>query len=294
MEKTAVKVRRYLIISGMLALAASAAGCGSGGTRPGVGGTTGTPETTGTGGTTGTPDTTPGGGTTGPATTAAGGTMAPGGTTGAAGTTATSVGLSCTPGISPATPLLTDFSATAAGWHPAAGKWGTVGNLTGSGFNYASTGSTMSWKVDTAAENFVLYGDVMAPGGYGGGGMSFDQCVNTSTYTGVQFTLGGNVQGCALKFQAQTYSQQATANGGGCVSSCYGFPTAVLTSTSGPVVVKFTDLAGTGQPATAAAIAQELIGLQWQFESPPPVGDGGQPNCTGISLTIDSVSFVSI
>jgi hypothetical protein len=290
MEKTAVNVRLYLIISSVMALAASAAGCGgSSGDRlqptGGVTDTGGTPAPTGgvieTGGT---PVAT--GGTPTPL----GGTPATGGTTGAS---VTPTVLACNPGIQPATPLLTDFSAMAAGWHAAAGKWGTIGNLTGSGFNYASTGSTMNWKVDTAAENFVLYGNVMAPGGYGGGGMSFDQCVNTAVYTGVQFTLGGTTAGCALKLQVQTYSQQAVANGGGCVANCYGFPSETLATTTGPVVVKFADLAGTGQPATAAAIAQELIGLQWQFESPPPVGDAGQPDCTGINLTIDNVSFVS-
>jgi hypothetical protein len=290
MEKTAVNVRLYLTISSVLALAASAAGCGGSsgdrGTTGGVIDTGGTPASTGgvieTGGTPaigGTPVT--------------GGTPATGGTTGAAGATVTPTVLACNPGIQPAAPLLTDFSATAAGWHAGAGKWGTAGNLTGSGFNYASTGSTMNWKVDTVAENFVLYGNVMAPGGYGGGGMSFDQCVNTAVYTGVQFTLGGTPAGCALKLQVQTYSQQAVANGGGCVANCYGFPSETLASTTGSVVVKFADLAGTGQPATAAAIAQELIGLQWQFESPPPVGDAGQPDCLGINLTIDDVSFVS-
>jgi hypothetical protein len=302
MEKTAVNVRLYFIISSMLVLAASAAGCGgSGGDRPVTGGTAGTPETISTGGTTGTPATIPSGGaTSAPATTAppAGGTTVTGGATAAAGTTA--AGLACTPGVSPAKPLLTDFSTSAAGWHVAAGKWGTVGNLTGSVFSYARSDavsvSTMTSKVDTVAENLQLSGNVMAPAGYGGGGMSFDQCVNTSVYTGVQFTLGGTTSGCALKFELQTFDQQAIANGGGCdpnTMGCYGFPNVTLTTTTGQVVVKFADLAGSGQPATAAAIAQQILGLQWQFESPPPAGDAGQPNCMNIAFTIDDVSFVT-
>jgi len=287
MEKVTMNVRGYLIISSILALTGSLVGCGgsSGGERPtATGGTVDTGGVLGSGGAIGTGGAAIGtGGTT--VTPGTGGATATGGTTGPAA-------LSCATPYSPAAPLLSDFSAGPSGWHSTAGKWGAIGNLTGSGFNYASTGSTMQWKIDAVAENFVLYGNVMAPGGYGGGGMSFDQCVNTSTYTGVQFTLGGTVAGCALKLQVQTYSQQATANGGGCVANCYGFPYKLLTTTTGPVVVEFAELGG-GQPTTAAAIAAEMIGLQWQLESPAPVGDAGQPDCTGINLTIDDVSFVS-
>ena len=59
----------------------------------------------------------------------------------------------------------------------------------------------------------------------------------------------------------------------------------------GVVTVPFTELAG-GLPAPEA-IASEIVGLQWQFQSPPPVGDGGQIGCTGINLTITDVAFVS-
>jgi hypothetical protein len=203
--------------------------------------------------------------------------------------------LSCTPGVPVATPLLTDFSTGTSGWHATVGKWGAAGNLTGSIFSYGGDStktSTMSSSVDTTAMNLVLSGNVVASD-YSGGGMSFDQCVNTSTYTGVQFTLGGTAAGCDVYLQAQTYSQQATSNQGGCVSSCYQFPKAKLLSTSGPVTVHFTDMVGTGLPAAADDIKRELVGLQWQFQSGAPVGDGAQLGCTGISLTIDDVSFIS-
>jgi hypothetical protein len=238
-----------------------------------------------------------GGGATGTlATTATGGTGGTLATTGSAGGTggatgATSVipgGPSCTPGTSPATPLITDFSP--AGWHLAAGKFGTPGNPTGSIFSYAATGSVMASMVDTTNQNLVLSGNVV-PSGWAGGGMSFDSCVNTSIYTGVQFTLGGTTAGCELYFQIQTFSQQATLNGGGCTISCYNFPKTVLTNTTGLVTVHFTDLAG-GQPTNATDIAKEITGLQWQLQSPAPVGDAGQPGCTGIKLTIDDVAFV--
>jgi hypothetical protein len=287
MEKMAVNVRRTLVVYGILVLAVSAAGCGgsSGGERPGTGGTTGTPQTSAGGGTTAS------GGTT--ATT--GGTTATGGTTTAPATSAASTVLSCSPGVSPAAPLLTDFSSSgASGWRPTGGKWGLTDNLTGSIFSYGGgqAGSTMNAAVDTVGQDLVLSGNVLA-GDYSGGGMSFDQCVNTSTYTGVQFTLGGSTAGCDLYFDVQTFDEQGTANKGGCTgSSCYAFPNEKLTSTAGTVTVHFSDLTG-GVLTTQSAIRNEIVGLQWQFQSPAPVGDGGQPGCTGIALTIANVSFVS-
>jgi hypothetical protein len=202
------------------------------------------------------------------------------------------------PGVSPATPLITDFSATGtAGWHPTlgGGKWGTVGVLTGSIFSYAGStaGTTMNSTVDTTNQDLVLAGSVAA-GDYAGGGLSFDQCVNTSTYTGVTFTLGGSVAGCDLYFDVQTFDEKPAGAGqvGGCTSGCYVFPNTKLTSTSGGVTVSFANLSG-GQLTTQQAIANEIVGLQWQFQSPAPVGDGGQLGCTGINLTITNVSFVA-
>jgi hypothetical protein len=151
----------------------------------------------------------------------------------------------------------------------------------------------MNATVNTTSENLVLAGTVAA-GDFANGGMSFDACVNTTIYTGVQFTLGGSVAGCDLYFQVQTFDEKPAGPGqvGGCTSGCYVFPGTKLTSTSGVVSVPFANLSG-GQLTTQAAIANEIVGLQWQFQSPAPVGDGGQLGCTGINLTIDDVSFVS-
>jgi hypothetical protein len=149
----------------------------------------------------------------------------------------------------------------------------------------------MTDAVDATAMNFVLSGNV-SPGDYAGGGLAFDTCVNTTAYTGVQFTLGGTVAGCDLYFQAQTFDEKPTKQGGGCTaSSCSAYPRVKLSTTTGVVTVHFTDLSG-GLPAPAS-IASEVVGVQWQFQSPAPVGDAGQPGCTGIKLTVDDVSFVS-
>jgi len=123
--------------------------------------------------------------------------------------------------------------------------------------------------------------------------MSFDQCVNTTAYSGVQFTLGGSVAGCDLYFYVQTFDEKMPGNGqiGGCTTGCYVFPGMKLTSATGLVTVPFAAVSG-GQLTSAAAIQNEMVGLQWQFDSPAPVGDGGQPGCTGIALTITDVTFV--
>jgi hypothetical protein len=279
MEKMAVKMRRYFILFGVLALAASAAGCGgsSGGGRPGASG-----GATGNGG----------------ISTTTGGSTGSGGVTGSGGSTVTSTAASCTPGVSPTTPLITDFSASPAGWHATLGQWGT-GVLTGSVFPFNGPNSTtakglhqMTSIVDSTNQTLVLSGDVAA-GDYAGGGLSFNACVNTS-YTGVQFTLGGTVAGCDLYFYVQTFDEKQSGPGqvGGCTTGCYVFPGVKLTSSTGVVTVKFADLSG-GQLTTEPAIANEIVGLQWQFNSPAPVGDAGQAGCTGINLTITSVSFVS-
>jgi hypothetical protein len=151
----------------------------------------------------------------------------------------------------------------------------------------------MTVSVDLINQNLVLSGNV-APADFGNGGLSFDRCVNSSTYTGVQFTLGGTVAGCNLRFQVQTFDEKPAGDNqvGGCTANCYVFPSTVLQTTTGVVTVRFADLTG-GQLTTASAIANEIVGLQWQLESPAPVGDGGQLGCTGVKLTVDDVSFIS-
>jgi hypothetical protein len=112
----------------------------------------------------------------------------------------------------------------------------------------------------------------------------------------VTFTLSGTTAGCDLFFEIQTFSQQSTANMGGCntaTTSCFQFPKVKVTVGAAPIVVRFTDLANTGQPATAAALAAEMLGLQWQLQSPAPPAGGVQQPCTGVNLGIDSVAFTT-
>lgn len=200
----------------------------------------------------------------------------------------TSPPLMCTPGVSPAKPAITDFTE-GQGWCASSGKWGATGNLVGSVFTYKGTveGTTISHTVTAGALH--LMGDVMAAD-YAGGGLAFDACVNTRAYSGVQLTLGGNAAGCTVYLQVQTYSQQATENRGGCsasAGSCYQFPKSILpTAGGGPTTVRWSELEATGMPATADAIAAEIVGLQFQLQA-----ESGTA-CTGFDVSIDDVQLV--
>ena len=151
----------------------------------------------------------------------------------------------------------------------------------------------MTGVVNIVATNpsFELKGTIQ-PGEYGYGGMQFDKCVNTTTYTGIQFTLGGTAAGCDLAIYAQTFDEQGTANHGGCSTGCYSFPSKKITIDTVPVVVHFTDFTG-GLPATPDLFKAQIVGFQWQFQSPAGTDGGAQPACTNIDMTIDDVQFIT-
>jgi hypothetical protein len=190
--------------------------------------------------------------------------------------------------------LLADFSPVT--WDSLRSLWGAPGGVQGDVFAYAGPASNMMMVVDPSAQNAIFMGSV-ATADYAGGGLGFLGCVNVrGTYTGVRFTLGGDAAGCNISFVVQTYEQQGTTFAGGCNTEgsqpCYQFPRVTVPAGPGPVTVHFTDLAGTGIPPGAADIAGEVVGLQWQFES-PGIPQGANPPCPGIAVTLDDVAFVT-
>jgi hypothetical protein len=200
-------------------------------------------------------------------------------------------GLFCSPGVDPANPLMTDFSA--ATYNAAKGKWGTDGNLTGTLYSDKDSGSTVSTKVETEA--FSMSGQVV-PGSrqtaYARGGLQFDSCVNTTTYTGIQFTIAGSTGGCDVWFQLQTYAELPTYAKGGCASYCDGLPQKRIIPRPTPTTILFSDLENTGIPATASGMAAEIVGLRWNVQLAASSGvDAGQNQCS-FSLTVDDVKFV--
>jgi len=202
----------------------------------------------------------------------------------------TPLGLFCSPGVDPANALLTDFSP--ATYNAAKGKWGVEGNLTGNTYNRKDSGSTVTSKVD--AEAFSVSGQVV-PGGnpesFAGGGLQFDSCVDTTVYTGVAFLISGSTGGCDLYFQLATYAEQPTFSKGGCAVACENFPEKKVTPSPTPTTVLFSELANTGIPASATAMAAQIMGLRWNLQLPVSPVDAGQSPCN-FNLTIDDVKFV--
>ncbi len=280
-------IGRLQLVGTFGALVASLAvvGCGGSGTaRPGSGGTTGSAGATGSGGCA-----------------ASAGTTGSGGTSATAGTSGTTA-LPCT--ANPTTALLSNFgSAAGDGGVTASGTWGTTGQLTGSVFGYpgkltndAGVMSSVKAMINrTTGMNLELSGTVVAAD-YAGGGMAFGTCVDSSTWTGIQFTLGGTANGCSITFQLQTESQEPTSAKGTCTaSSCYSFPQVPVTipATAGTAtVIKFADLAGTGMPSAPADFEKEMFGLQWQFTSAAPPDGSVQVGCSP-DMTITDVMWTS-
>jgi hypothetical protein len=124
--------------------------------------------------------------------------------------------------------------------------------------------------------------------------MLFDQCVDTSSYTGVSFKLAGASAGCDLYFKVATFDEESSISGGGCMYNCFDFPNvkiAMGSDPSVPIVVRFADLAG-GMLPGAAAIAMQIVGFEWQLQTDAPPTGGPQQACPGAELVIDDVSFV--
>ncbi len=293
-----LRVSMFVAVSGGLAALAVATNCGgsSGGPRPGAGGTTGFGGST-----------TPGlGGTTG----GGSGGMTGGGTGGVVVNSCPLGGnLDCTAPLTLGDGVVTDFSAMQ--WSTASGKYCDSSGLSGSPFGFAGVSTTDAGpaplgmaSVDTAARNLKLTLGV-APGSYAGAGISFASCVDASTYNALQFSASitsGSLDGCVWQVQLQTQEQRPTTQtnptGGKCdttAGSCYAFPAAtnlaVPTATAMTITVPFTDFS---HNPSVAPMASQLVGIQWQANSAPPLDpDGGmQIGCT-VEIRIDDVKFVT-
>ena len=119
--------------------------------------------------------------------------------------------------------------------------------------------------------------------GWAGFGLAFAGCVDASAYTGVRFTVAGDLGSCALNFGVVPTQQQPTAFGGACTGECippFSAPLPLGTST-----VSFADLTG-GYPE-GPVDQTRLQNVQWSFK----VLGGSGPPCRA-RLTVTDVAFV--
>jgi hypothetical protein len=275
----------------------------TGGT-PGTGGITATGGTPGTGGKAGSGGAAGKAGGTGGAAGSGGvlGTVGAAGTGGKAGASGNVCPLGGVLDCSSAGALklpdgdVTDFSS--ADWNGSTAMWCNGDGLSGSVFSYSgATPSAATAAVDTSAQNLKLNLTVAAMG-YAGGGLTFDSCVNASSFTSVQFTAAvtaGSLTGCTWQVQLQTQDQRDSTgtnpSGGTCdatTTTCYQYPAVTgltaPTATAGTYRETFT-LFNNPSSSTIATPTQ-VTGVQWQVNS----GSSGAGTCT-VELRIDSIIF---
>lgn len=117
--------------------------------------------------------------------------------------------------------------------------------------------------------------------------MLFDGCLDASAFTGVQFSLGGSLSGCALQFGSVDPEHQFITPDGP-----YPPQTRIAEVTSEPrtITAPFRSPDIQGRPAKPVD-ASKLVFLQWMVIVPVGSHDGSPvPSCTG-NLVIDDVKL---
>jgi hypothetical protein len=178
-------------------------------------------------------------------------------------------------------------------WNTSTKKWCNVRGLDGGVFAYAGAGSMSTAAVDATAQNLKLT-YMVAAGGYAGGALTFDSCVNAAAFTSVVFTAAlasGTLSGCVWQVQVQTQDQKASTDtnpsGGTCASNCYRYPAAtglaVPTASGTTYTEPFSSFNNPG--SSAIPTRTQIVGIQWQVNS-----NAGTGTCSG-ALTFDNVKF---
>jgi hypothetical protein len=129
-----------------------------------------------------------------------------------------------------------------------------------------------------------------------GVGISFPDCIDASTSTGIQFSILGSFSGCTLQYStafAQDDQLALDVNKGACTgpvaADCYApsFPIATISSTAAMTVqVPFYGPGLVGGAPLTVIDPRSLTSLQWQLDVPA----GSGPSCTA-DIHIDDVTF---
>ncbi len=197
----------------------------------------------------------------------AGGHAGAGGMTGAGGAPPPPPPMACQ-GTPPASALITDFS-DATGSDPI--TFGTAPNIMGGTFAYSGTGLTPpALSIDTSGSGINGLRVVANPGATADGannffgfGLFLDSCIDATAYTGVQFTITGNLGNCGINFAtnfSETTSPSDDTRGSCTLASC--FPGSTPVTSTGTVVIPFASASGGSPPVIDP---RSIIGIQWQM-----------------------------
>jgi len=291
---------------GLMSLGLVSVGCGSSG-NSGTGGSNGSGGSTNKGGSTGSGGATNKGGSTG---SGSGGTSA----SGSGGTSATGSGgaagsaVACGSGTTspPAAALITDFSdAVTAG-----ADAGTPGKITfGSSSTVQGGIATFQNPASTAGTTMVTGGNLVYTATVSAAGtasadmypysgfvvyINGPACVDASAYTGVSFTISGNIGTCGLVFSFNDAEHGAAGTADARFTGASGAYApqlniaSMVSTTSATIMVPFNDSSfANGSPAfSGMADSMNLTGVQWQFTQ----SNTSTATCTG-TITVGDVTF---
>jgi hypothetical protein len=169
------------------------------------------------------------------------------------------------------------------------------GGISSSAYTYAAMGLVPP-SVMPIGVNGQAFQVTAAPGtttdpsqAWVGFGFSFQgpPCLNAKSFSGVQFTLNGDLGTCGLQFSVVTSEDISTAYNpyGACAAEpCYPPMSAPLSI--GTTTVRFAEMSG-GMPMSMVD-STALVGIQWTLNLPT---DAAIPPCVA-SFTVSDVSFV--
>jgi hypothetical protein len=221
-----------------------------------------------------------------------GGAAATGGAAAAGGAGGGTLGMACTPAttmLAPANGLIADFAGPDGGLEVAGGLFvfpdpgasAPAVSTTGGAFHITESAAS------TAATQYV------------GTGLFFNDCIDATAFTGVQFTIGGSFSGCTMQYAtADVEHEDATTDAFMATGPAGSYPPQTTLAASGitptpqTLMMPFTSSTIFGSPQTPID-KTKLVALVWQFTVPtgaPTTADGGTPACVA-DITIDNVTF---
>jgi hypothetical protein len=189
--------------------------------------------------------------------------------------------------------LIADFSPADGGGPDAGGSTGAI-EIGGNVYVYGGPATPQSAFRGGSFE-IVENASSTSATQYAGVGITFSNCIDASAFSGVSFSIGGSISGCAMYFTAtiseDTYNDGTTDSDprGVCTlgpSDCYS-PKADLTGlTSASQTIRIAWPAFVyGMPDQTIDPAK-ITGVEWSFE----IAAGPSGTCAA-DVTVDDVSF---